>query len=315
MNKNGIMNSSYSRSGSRSGRRSRYGSRMNSITVTAAAVSLIVLAGCAGIRDKSDEVIGQTTGSLEQSLIQTAEDWGQRSKEAGLSRDISTHSQVGKVTKISLDHSVGNIKITAYDGEEIRINTTVWFGKSTKLENRQHILDQAEVSVTEKENQLIIATHPKGEEGTSLWTWAEKKYGISDFMIDYAIEVPASMDIYDIHNEVGVIELYDLKGTFNISSEVGSIQMNSAHVTEKSSIQTTTGGVSVHIADMNKESLLNVKTAVGNIELTLNDAVQCTIVTKNEVGGIVGAQEGSNEINGGGGEITLQSEIGTIIVK
>ncbi|AZK48377.1 hypothetical protein [Paenibacillus lentus] len=70
MNKNGIINSSYSRSGSRSGRRngrksgsrsgsrSGYGRRMNFITVTAAAVSLIVLAGCAGFRDKSDEVIG-----------------------------------------------------------------------------------------------------------------------------------------------------------------------------------------------------------------------------------------------------------------
>lgn len=313
MNKDRNVHSGYSRSGSRS--RSRRKSRMNSITITAAAVSLIVLAGCAGMKDKSDEAMSQAAGSLEQSLIHVAEEWGQKSKEAGLSRDISTHSQVGQVTKFSLDHSIGNIKITAYDGEEIRINTTVWFGKSTKLENRQRILDQAEVSVTEKGDQLTIVTHPKEEQNTSLWTWAEKKYGISDFMIDYVIEVPATIDSYDIHNEVGVVELYDLKGSFNISSEVGSIQMNDAHMTEKSLIQTTTGSVSVHIADMSKESRLNVKTAVGNIELNLNDEVKCTLVTKNEVGAIVGASEGTSEINGGGGEITLQSEIGTIVVK
>ncbi|AZK48376.1 hypothetical protein EIM92_21185 [Paenibacillus lentus] len=63
--------------------------------------------------------------------------------------------QVSKLTKLSLDHSGGNIKITAYDGDEIRINTTVWFSKSVNLEKSQHILDQAEVSVGENENQLI----------------------------------------------------------------------------------------------------------------------------------------------------------------
>ncbi|MNJ58746.1 hypothetical protein D3C77_543980 [compost metagenome] len=91
--------------------------------------------------------------------------------------------------------------------------------------------------------------------------------------------------------------------------------MNNAYITGKSSIQTTTGGVSMHIADMNEESRLNVKTTVGNIELNLDDAVQCTLVTKSEVGGISGAQKGTSEINGGGGEITLQSEIGMITVK
>lgn len=310
MNRDRIVNSSNRKS------RSRGRSRMNSITLTAAAVSLIVLAGCTSMKDKTHEAVGQAAGSLEQSLIKVAEDWGQRSREAGLARDISTSSQVSKATTLSLDHSVGNIKISAYDGEEIRINTTVWFGKSTKLESRQHILDQAEVAVTEKDGQLTIATHPKGEQqNTSLWTWAEKKYGISDFMIDYVIEVPDLIDSYDIHNDVGVVELYDLKGSYNISSEVGSIQMNNAYITGKSSIQTTTGGVSMHIADMNEESRLNVKTTVGNIELNLDDAVQCTLVTKSEVGGISGAQKGTSEINGGGGEITLQSEIGMITVK
>ncbi|AZK48375.1 hypothetical protein [Paenibacillus lentus] len=77
--------------------------------------------------------------------------------------------------------------------------------------------------------------------------------------------------------------------------------------------QTTTGNVSVHIANMNKESLLNVKTEVGNIELNLDDAIQCRFVTKSEVGGIVGASEGTSKINGGGGEVTLQSEIGMIV--
>lgn len=300
---------------SRSRNRTRGKGRLNSITLTAAAVSLIMLAGCTSMKEKSDEAIGQAVGSLEQSVINVAEEWGQRSKEAGLSRDISTNRQVGKATTLSLDHSVGNIKISAYDGEEIRINTTVWFGKSTKLESRQRILDQAEVSVTEKGDQLAIATHPKGEPNTSLWAWAEKKYGISDFMIDYVIEVPATIESYDIHNDVGVVELVDLKGSYSLSSEVGSIRMDNAVITGKSSIKTSTGSVEMHIAEMNEESQLNVKTEVGNINVALDDSVQCTLVTKTEVGGISGAPEGTSEINGGGGEITLQSEIGTIVVN
>src|SRR5690606_3639105 len=75
--------------------RNKHRSRLNSMTMTAAAVTLAMLAGC-GIQDKSDEVIVQAASSLEQSVIHAADKWGQRSKEAGLFREISTYQQVGK---------------------------------------------------------------------------------------------------------------------------------------------------------------------------------------------------------------------------
>lgn len=295
--------------------KSRGRARLNSVTLTAAAVSLIMLAGCASMKDKSNETISQAVGSLEQSVINVAEEWGQRSKEAGLFRDISTSRQVDKATKLRLDHSVGSIKVSAYNGEEIRINTTVWFGKSTKPESRQRILDQAEVSVIEKGDQITIVTHPAGEQNKSLWAWAQKKYGFSDFMIDYVIEVPSNIESYEIRNDVGVVELVDLKGSYELSSEVGSIRMDNAVITGKSSIRTSTGSVEMHIAEMGKESQLNVKTEVGNIKATLDDSVQCTLVTKTEVGKITGAAKGTSEINGGGGELLLESQIGMITLE
>ncbi|GAA0133311.1 hypothetical protein YSY43_01510 [Paenibacillus sp. YSY-4.3] len=289
--------------------------RLNSITMTAAAVTLAVLAGCSGIQDKSDEAIVQATSSLEQSVINAADKWGQRSKEAGLSRDISVSHQMGKATKLSVDHTVGNIKVSTYDGDKIRVHAVVWFGKSTKQESRQRILDQAEVAVTEKGDQLRITVHPQDDPNSSLWKWAQKKYGFSDFMIDYEIEVPLAMESYDIRNDVGIVELHDLKGSYSIRSEVGQIKMDNVRITGQSSIITSTGSVDVRIAELSGEGKLNVKTEIGNINAALDDAVQCTLVIKNEVGKITGAAEGTSQVNGGGGEILLQTQVGRITVE
>ncbi|MUG44113.1 DUF4097 family beta strand repeat-containing protein [Paenibacillus woosongensis] len=294
--------------------RNKHRSRLNSITMTAAAVTLAMLAGC-GIQDKSDEVIVQAASSLEQSVIPAADKWGQRSKEAGLFREISAYHQMGKATRLSVDHTVGNIKISAYDGEEIRVHAVVWFGKSTQQESRQRILDQAEVSVIDKGELLRIVTHPKDEPDSSLWKWAEKKYGFSDFMIDYEIEVPEVLESYDIRHEVGNIELHDLKGSYSIHSEIGQVKLNNVRISGRSSVATSTGSVDVSIAELSGQGQLNVQTEIGNIHAALGDAVECTLVIKNDVGKITGAAEGTSQINGGGGEILLQTQVGSIMVE
>ncbi|MNJ49468.1 hypothetical protein D3C77_446990 [compost metagenome] len=66
---------------------------------------------------------------------------------------------------------------------------------------------------------------------------------------------------------------------------------------------------------MNQDSQLEVKTDVGNIKVMLDDAVECTLITKNGVGKIIGAEKGTSDINGGGGALLLQSEIGNITVE
>lgn len=294
--------------------RNKHRSRLNSITMTAAAVTLAMLAGC-GIQDKSDEVIVQAASSLEQSVIHAADKWGQRSKEAGLFREISTYQQVGKATRLSVDHTVGNMKVSAYEGGEIRVHAVVWFGKSTHQESRQRILEQAEVSVIEKGGQLRIVTHPKDDPDSSLWKWAEKKYGFSDFMIDYEIEVPAALESYDIRLEVGNVELHDLKGSYSIRSEVGQIKMDNVRISGQSSVATSTGSVDMRIAELSGQGQLHVQTEIGNIHAALDDTVQCTLVIKNDVGKITGAAEGTSQINGGGGEMLLQTQVGSITVE
>lgn len=296
--------------------RNRSRSRLQSITLTAATVSLVLLAGCTSIQDKSNEAIGKTTAALEQSVINVAEDWTEKRKnDAELSRDITTKQQIGQATKISLDNSVGSITVRFYEGEDIRVNTTIWFNKSSKKDSKQRILDQAEVSLIEKGDQLVIVTHPKDKPNESLWKWSEKKYGVSDFNIDYIVEVPAKIESYNVNNDVGAIELQDLQGSYDISSDVGSIRIDNAHIIGKSSIKTSTGSIGLHIAEMNQDSQLEVKTDVGNIKVMLDDAVQCTLITKNEVGKIIGAEKGTSDINGGGGALLLQSEIGNITVE
>ncbi|MNJ43149.1 hypothetical protein D3C77_381440 [compost metagenome] len=295
--------------------RNRSKGRLQSITLTAATLSLIVLAGCTGIRDKSNEAIGKATSALENSVINVAQKWEQDSKDAGLSRDITTNVRIGTATKLSLDNTVGNIKISSYDGDEIQVKTTIWFDKFAKEKSSQLILEQAEVSIVAKGDQLQLVTHPKERTNENLWKWSQRELGLSDFSIDYTIEVPEQIVSYYINNDVGMIGLHHSKGSYDIRSNVGSIELDQVYITGKSALETEAGSIMLNIAGMDEQSQIAAKTDIGNIVAVLNDDMSCTLVANNELGSIVGAEKGESAINGGGPQILLQSQIGTITVE
>ncbi|KAI7243742.1 hypothetical protein KC345_g12164 [Hortaea werneckii] len=149
-----------------------------------------------------------------------------------------------------------------------------------------------------------------------LWDWAQKEYGDSDFSINYEIELPATVNKYEINNKVGSIQLRGLQGTFDILSNVGSIILQDTVFSGKSTVQSNTGSIELGISGLNSGSRLKVKSDIGKITADLADSLQCTIEAKSELGHIAGALSGEQQdYNGGGPLISLNTQIGAISVN
>lgn len=125
-----------------------------------------------------------------------------------------------------------------------------------------------------------------------------QKYGYSDFSINYLIELPASVDRFEINNDVGSIELNQLQGTFDISSDVGAITLRDVEVTGKSKVETDTGSIELSINEMKNSSSLKAKSDIGKISASLDSSLKCTVEASSELGHISGTGSGKLDLNG-----------------
>ncbi|NUU61451.1 hypothetical protein [Paenibacillus agri] len=302
-----------------------------------AVVSLTLLAGCTelpgkakvnqeseqsqpdGVEQNLGEAVKQGLGQAAAAVTQAAQDTADKVvagfKEGSITKELQVSQTIGSASALSIENSVGAIALRAVGGDQINVKATVQSYKNFNSEQeRQEILDNAEVSVQTSGDKLIISTHAKDAPKKDLWSWAQRKYGSSDFSIDYVIEVPKSVDMYQVSNDVGEIQLSGLQGTYRVSTNVGAIHISDATIAGKSTIESDTGSITLNIATLNEGSSLKAKTDVGAITATLADGLNYSLETASEIGQIKGAAKGKSTVGNGGPLVSLSSDIGAITV-
>jgi hypothetical protein len=290
--------------------------KLRSIMIVA-IVSLVILAGCT---NRSEEVIttgiGETVEAIGNSVQDIGSDWSAEMKNDGIHKELSLSQEVGSASVLLLDNEVGNIGVTSNSTNEISVNATISFPDKPSREAKYlEILNNAEVSFVAQGDELEIITHPKGNDKLSMWKWAEDEYGFSDFSIDYAVELPDSINQYEIVSNVGEIKLVNLKGSYDVKSDVGTITIEGAQIQGKSTIRSEVGSIELGMDQMESDSNLNVETEVGSIRVILDETVQCSLKVNSDLGRVVGAPKGKSELNGGGSILSLTSAVGSITVE
>lgn len=303
-----------------------------------AVMSLILLAGCTELPGKQaakndveqntsesisqniGEAIKQELGKAAAGVEKVVEDSAtkivQDVKANGISKDYSATQKVDSSSVLSIENSVGEIEVTTIAGDHINVSATILAHNSSNHESDlQEILDNAEISIKANGDNLKVFTSSKLSPKKDLWTWAQDKYGYSDFSISYVIQVPNSIEMYQITNNVGQIYLHDIKGTYRVVSNVGAIRIEGAHIIGKSSVESNTGSIRLDIDEMESGSSLKAKTDVGSLSAVLDDDVKCSVEAKSELGHITGVTNGKADFNGGGPLLSLSSEIGSITVQ
>jgi hypothetical protein len=286
------------------------------VMLSAAVFSIGLLAGCSELSIKTDEVVEKSMDgavAISDTADKAALSWIKQAKADGLNKEISTTHEIGSASVLQIENTVGNIEVKAGAGDKVTMSASIWSMKNKT--NYQQILDQAEVSVIVNGDHLEILTHPKNNSKQNLWKWAEDKYGLAEFSIDYIVELPVTVNSYEVSNHLGEISLHNLKGSYQVINDVGAINIDGAHIFGKSSVKSEAGNLNLGINQMDRDSSLNVKTEVGSIQATLQESLQCNLETKSELGQITGAPQGESEMNGGGPLLSLASTVGSIVVE
>lgn len=288
------------------------------VTMTTAVASLVLLAGCTmGLEQKAENAVNRAAEAVEGSVSRAADHISDEIRERSVSRQLAEVKQVtGDAAEFYLNNAVGTVKVTPAQGSEMVVKTTIWSPEKTLHKDIQlKVLDQAEVSVIVEGDQAKVVTHAKDHPELNLWDWAEQEYGYSEFSLDYEIQLPASLEQFEITNNVGELTLSGLSGEYRIISDVGSVVLDNAHIKGSSSVQAGTGSLQLGISQMETGSKLGARTEVGSIKAALHESLACNLEIDSNLGSISGAPEGTSERNGGGPLLSLSSSVGSIDVE
>ncbi|WP_339320175.1 hypothetical protein [Paenibacillus sp. FSL R10-2734] len=310
----------------------------NSVLAAVAVLSIVLLAGCTelpgrqsaknevdkSITEEAQQNIGEAVkqelskaaATVQQAVEETATKVVDEVKADSITKELSVSQAIGSASVLSMDNAVGEVEVTAVTGDQINVIATISaHNSSLHKSDRQKIMDDAEVSIKVSGDTLKVYTNSKSSPKKDLWTWAQDKYGYSDFSISYNIELPTSIDEYIITNNVGQIRLRNLEGKYHIVSNVGAINIEGAKITGKSTVESDTGSIRMDIAEMKNDSSLKAKTNVGSLSAVLADGMKCSVEAESDLGQIKGVEGGKTDINGGGPLLSLSSDIGAITVQ
>ena len=305
------------------------------LVLTTIVLSIGLLTGCTELPGRADnnpeqnvekkvqrdlgtalqQKVGEAAANLEQTVENSAAKLTDEIKSKGISKQYSASKDIGDSSILILSNPVGVIEAMPASGNQLIVSTTIWFDDdSNEKEDRQKIMDNAEVSIQISGDKIEVSTHAKDQPNKDLWSWAEDELDYSDFSMDYVIEIPGGVETYQVTNNVGKVQLKDLQGTYRVISNVGTVNISGATFNGKSTVETDTGSIHLDIANMDPESSLKVKTDVGSLTASLSNSLKCSLDIKSELGAIVGAKDGKSDINGGGPLISLSSSLGSITV-
>lgn len=215
-----------------------------------------------------------------------------------------------------IENAVGNIEIRRSEDTGLRVRTTLQAlnnrsGESTLEELAQNI----EVSLITKGKKSSVQIHPKGQDGTDLWSWADKNLGNSHFTVNYVVEVPSHVTEYEISTEVGNISLTGLKGSYNVSNNAGSIDLSELEVDGKSSVKSDAGTIRLDLNNLGDGSQLKVSTEVGTVKALIPSNLSHTLKTETDLGTVSGAAKGKTDVLGGGPQLSIKTSVGSITVE
>lgn len=267
------------------------------------------------IGDSVRQGVGTAVDSAAKVVESTTDLATDRLSSSGMKKEIVYSTEAGSGTALRVESSVGDIEVKRGSGSQLKISATVTAYKTVgRQDHRQEILDHAVVEAKESGGEWTVYTHSSEDADTDLWTWANRQYDTSDLTISYVIEVPDSMNQFVIRSDVGRINTRGLNGTYDVTSDVGSINVNDAHITGDSTVGTDTGTISLDLTGIDSGSKLKVSSEVGSITASLDSSVACTLEAHAELGGVRGVSSGRTDINGGGPVVTLNSSVGSIKV-
>lgn len=242
---------------------------------------------------------------------------------------VGNSNQTGETTmdasglkELKVDVGVGDITILKSSDQ----NAEIKYKKNIRG-NSEYVKEVAESFqvVTEAVgDKLVVEVRTKDGDSKDLWQWLSSKYKNVNVSVDIDIKIPDNIEIIEVNDGVGDIEIKDLSGKYNVASGVGSVKMKNVFMEDRCVITTGTGDIDLD-CDIGEAEGLSVQSGVGSIVIRLPKDAGFDLDAAAGVGAIKGSLIIPNKdafvgdtlkqkVNGGGFDLEVTSGTGDITI-
>ena len=185
-------------------------------------------------------------------------------------KDASLEIDPEKAVKLSAEADIGDIKVSYGDIEKVQAVITYKLSAlKTSDEEEDDPFDHIECKAEVDEDTLSISFIDPTT-GKAFSEWRNTNHSIVDFATDLDIVLPETFTDFKLSTDVGEIKTDSLSGTFDITADVGNIDMKETSVYGDSKFTSDVGNVKVHIRDVS-ECSCEIDTNVGDAQLYVKD--------------------------------------------
>lgn len=159
--------------------------------------------------------------------------------------------------RISLENINGNVDITAWDRNEVKLDVYI----SAYSQER---LDAVNIDIDARASRLYVETRYPDR-----WSndWSSRDRYDRPARVDYTLTVPATVDLDKIELINGNLELKDVAGELNLSSVNGNIRAE--NLQGDLDISTVNGDMDLTVLQVDRSNPVKVSSVNGRIRLTI----------------------------------------------
>jgi hypothetical protein len=243
-------------------------------------LTLILTSALIGCNSNSGSTTGNDNG---ESVTQTLE------------------MDVGTTNKIQLNNANGNVRLKLRSGSTLKVNVKKIVENGT-AELAAELFKEMVVSINTSASTVYVEI--SGDSQKIL----DKYNSNANFAINFGLEVPSNLNVFNISTGNGNVTATSLTGAFNLKSGNGNIALKgNMNITGSSTLNAGNGSIAVKLQKFESSQAMNIKTGNGNINFDLASSIQCTLVLKDSTR--------SDTIDHNGGGVKIYATVGNGIIN
>jgi DUF4097 and DUF4098 domain-containing protein YvlB len=183
-----------------------------------------------------------------------------------------THA-LSETGQVQLDNVNGNVRITAWDRAEVKVDAIK--GADTK-----EALEALKIEIDAKPDRIRVHTkYPSSKGG-----WLFRRSRNDSARVDYDLKVPSQASLQKVENVNGNLELEGVRGTIHASTVNG--RLTAKAVGGDGHFDTVNGSVEIVVSTLADVKSVSIYTVNGKVDLTLPAKANADVTASTVNGGI-----------------------------
>lgn len=225
------------------------------------------------------------------------------------------------IGRLLLTNEIGTVRIVPAEGNAVIIRAVKTVQGANKTEN-EALLDNISICAAAEDGRLVIGARAAGNPEQDFWEWLDtQENGEAEAAVNYTVQAPAGIGIFEINNRTGSIAVEDVTGSFLIKGGAADLAMRNTRLTGRS-LMILQSGDAVFDIDPAGASEIVINNGLGDVDITFPAGarlqLKASIAAGNITGDVKKEVKGPGTVeqlySGGGIQLTVSVTTGDIAI-